>query len=750
MRWAKSEYMSKGVFLGLILYVAMQDLTWMATGRIALWLTGGLAFGLVLASFLQFKDIKGLGRNPIGFLLFLLLENPFAIYLGVIGGLAFGAVTENQVSDDPNSPTDSIIGFCVFGGAIFGYGLGELRETTRGYYRLGLSFGLCAAALVGVYFWLDSGNFLEDPTKASMLGVHLLLGIPFFYLLVFCGMAEESEVEIAALCATLGLALWLVKFPKNFPMAGLLVPIGLYTVYTFRILTPLRVFKHSLRGYGHYEVGRVKDALFSFNRALQLDPANALAKSGMVRLHRRVKLDGLDADTRALLNPNLCVAEASNLLLNNNPPSPQQRKEANDLLAFVSNQWPQMRSNTDYFRVVSDTHAKDFDSATDRLARLLDPTAWPAGDRFRKSILFDAWQLALRTHPELKRLVGDGQIGMPGRRVEALCAVERQLKATPDDAVADLRRELFTGLTESEYLQSATDALKVDFPFEYAEQEGIRLLDQPANRHRGAEVLRIVCAGMPTKGPVLLSRVSEAADKSGDAGEALRYRQMVRDVGRKVGAGQPRRRTKNRLFPGGEKTGRGRQPSQGMERGDLQLCPLHAIRRQRQGDAAVVGPMLRKRRPNHERVESPGKRVDYGGRRGFERSQRPLLLFGRSRGVENPGQRSAELFRREVLRQESQNDPRFRRSGIGRARLGVPFGEVGFGDGAEKPDRQPTDGPMPFAPRRTRRWFAIARRHPRNEVLRRRRTRCLGMDLAPNWGRCTSTDTTAPTWRSNA
>ena len=36
----------------------------------------------------------------------------------------------------------------------------------------------------------------------------MLIGIPVFYLLTFAGLAEESEVEIGAICAALGIGLW--------------------------------------------------------------------------------------------------------------------------------------------------------------------------------------------------------------------------------------------------------------------------------------------------------------------------------------------------------------------------------------------------------------------------------------------------------------------------------------------------------------------------------------------------------------
>ena len=163
------------------------------------------------------------------------------------------------------------------------------------------------------------------------------------------------------------------------------------------------MFKHALRGLGHTEVGRVKDALAAFDRALQLNPNHPLARHGMVRLHRGLRIDRLDAETRALLNPTLVVNEAANILLAGTPTASQLR-EANDLLDFVEGQWPQLKPTTDYYKAVADTaRPTTWMRPSSGSEHLLDPAAWPAGDRFRESILFDAWQLALRTHPELKR-----------------------------------------------------------------------------------------------------------------------------------------------------------------------------------------------------------------------------------------------------------------------------------------------------------------------------------------------------------
>ena len=537
MKWAKSEYILKGVFLGLLLFVSVQSLDWPQTGRLAVFLGGGLAIALVIGAIGQFRTLPGLFRNPLGYFLFLLLENPMLIYAGVILGLATGTVDLLRplvdVAEDLRPPETRVLGFFVLGGALVGYGLGELRQATGGYYRLGLSLLVCAAVVTGIYFWIDQADFGAD--RRVLLGIHLLMGIPFFYLLVFAGVAEESEVEIAALCATLGLALFLVKFPSNMPSLPLILPVGLYCVYSIRVMKPLRVFKYTLRGYSHNEVGEVRSSLAAFNRALQLDPANHTAKAGLVRLHRNLQVDKLDPATRRLLNPNLCVSEAANYLMGATPPTAEHLRDANGLLEFVAGQWPEMTANTDYYRVISDTHAKNLDAACERLTKLLDPSDWPAGSVFRQAMLFDAWQLALRAHPVLKSRVGDAQINLPGRRMEALRAIERQLKITPGDhVVLEFRSELFDLLTEEEYTLGAPAPLG-DFSYSLAEERGLALADTADQWEKGSLFLRIAAHGQPERSPGIYQKLAEVTDRQGQSRLALEYRRKIREAGQASG-----------------------------------------------------------------------------------------------------------------------------------------------------------------------------------------------------------------------
>ena len=120
----------------------------------------------------------------------------------------------------------------------------------------------------------------------------MLLGIPFFYLLTFVGSAEESEVEIGAMSAVLGLAIVLLAWQeRSYQSSGLLLTLVLYLWYTTRVLPGLRVFKHVVRGVSHSNIGRYRPALEAFHHALQLDPQNSLARESMARLHRTLDLE---------------------------------------------------------------------------------------------------------------------------------------------------------------------------------------------------------------------------------------------------------------------------------------------------------------------------------------------------------------------------------------------------------------------------------------------------------------------------
>ena len=135
-----------------------------------------------------------------------------------------------------------------------------------------------------------------------------MLGLPFYYLLCFVGIAEESEAEIAGLCTMLGFAIHLLQFPKNIPGGRFLAAGGhLFHLRHVRAAGLARLQAHAARLHlhgGRQDCGR---PLLSFRRALELDPANHLAHQGMDYLHSNIEIDKVDAGTLGLLDPIRCL-----------------------------------------------------------------------------------------------------------------------------------------------------------------------------------------------------------------------------------------------------------------------------------------------------------------------------------------------------------------------------------------------------------------------------------------------------------
>src|SRR4051812_36252323 len=121
MHWLPSEYLLKGIFLGLLLFAALTAPDPWAAARVAAWLAGGLAVGLTIAAVRKVREGFRPAGRPLTFLLFLLLESPTLVYAGSILGLAAGAMSIRPDDDG------RLLLACVGGGAALGLGLMWLR-----------------------------------------------------------------------------------------------------------------------------------------------------------------------------------------------------------------------------------------------------------------------------------------------------------------------------------------------------------------------------------------------------------------------------------------------------------------------------------------------------------------------------------------------------------------------------------------------------------------------------------------------
>jgi tetratricopeptide (TPR) repeat protein len=533
MRWLLSEYLLKGVYLGLLLFVALQQPDWQSTGEVATFVGGGLALALAIAAAGKLREGYRVRGRLAPFILFLFLESPGLVYGGVLLGLALGAFAIRAPEAE-----QSLMAFLA-GGAVLGLLFCLLRQVSHRWIRLGLSLalgiGLVAAAL---YVYYHQG-LLERPEQRTMFGVRLLLGIPVFYILTFAGIAEESEIEIGAMCAALGLGAWmLTRDHPTYQNVAVLIPIVLYFLYTLRVLPALRVFKHVVRGISHAKVGRYRPALIAFRRALQLDPANHLARESLWAMHRGMDLAQVAQDpaTLELVDVDLCLERARTLLLEPRPGA-DKLQEAHHLLDLVLSQRPQAQPAVRYWRAVAWTHARDIDRAVRELQPVLDAGREVATDPARESVLFVAWQLTLLLHPELNRRLGAPQLTLPGRRLHAIGAVERRLGSQPDDAaVWELKRLLYSNLTESEYTEATGgNRAAADFDHGYVEQLGLALIDDPARWQRGVEFLRLAARGLLARAPVLFQHIAQAYQRAGQNDAVWNYYELAKRAGQSVG-----------------------------------------------------------------------------------------------------------------------------------------------------------------------------------------------------------------------
>jgi len=535
MRWQKTEFLCKGLYLGLLLYVALQGPTWAEVGQVALATFAGLGLCLGVAAYGKLREGYRVRGRLASFVLFLLLDNPSLVYAGVLLGLAVGAFSIPKGEED-NAKLLASVGGGVLLGAVFWLLRDVRNRKVRSWLGLALTAALVGGAIALLWYW----PALLTQEERHMMGVLLLVGIPLFYLLTFAGFVEESEVEIAAICAALGVGLWILgeDFSPNFQVVSLGLPLAVYYVYTRHVLGGLRVFKHVLRAVSFARIGRHRLALLSLNRALQLDPNNILAREALWNVHRQMDFGEVvrQPETLALVNFEMCLERVAALLLPSGP-SAARLQEAHRLLDLVASQRADMLPCCDYWRAVAWTHQRQFDDAAHALTKVLAGTDSTPDNPHRLAVLFAAWQLALVLHPEMNRRVGTPQLKEPGRRMEAIAAVERLLASRPDDASAwDLKRLLYSELTEAEYQEAAgPEEPARDFDHAYVQQLGLALINDSARWQRGGEYLRTAARGLPQLGPALYIQIAKASERAGDIDGAWHNYELAKRAGRSAG-----------------------------------------------------------------------------------------------------------------------------------------------------------------------------------------------------------------------
>jgi tetratricopeptide (TPR) repeat protein len=109
--------------------------------------------------------------------------------------------------------------------------------------------------------------------------------------------------------------------------------------------------------------------------------------------------------------------------------------------------------------------------------------------------------------------------------------------ASRRSTAVELKRELYSGLTEAEFAAAASTEPPTDFNYDYVEQLGLALVDDadPAQVQRGMAYLRIAGRGLPQRGPGIFSRLADIATKLGRSDEARGYLEQVKRAGHTAG-----------------------------------------------------------------------------------------------------------------------------------------------------------------------------------------------------------------------
>jgi tetratricopeptide (TPR) repeat protein len=546
MRRLGSEYLLKGAFLGLLLYGGLQTPDWRAFLQVNACVITGLGVALLVSSAQKLREGYRPGNRLFAFLLFLLLESDFLIYAGIVLGLFIGTQFLPEASANR-----TLLLECLAGGAVLGAIFGGINRLRRRSTRLWLSLGLAVllAAIGLVWFRQFEGllpewdwNWASPVHNRAVLGAQLLLGAPFFYLLMFAGREEETEVEIGILCTLLALgSVMLSVRGTTWQYVGPACAVLLFFWYTTFVLRPLRVFKHSLRGLSFAQLGRNRQAILSFRRALNLDPKNELAREGLWSLHKKLDAAELAADpeTLRLVDFEMCLERVASLLLSSQP-TPDRIDEARKLLDLTLSQKPSFLPIVRYWRSVAATHARDLDAAVSDLEALLVPDESNISDPARRQVLYLAWRLALGSHPELTRRVGTPLLTKPGGRMAAIAAVEDRLVQDPTDPDAwSFKQLLYQAVTQSEYDTAAgSDRAAPRFDHTYALQLGQALVNDRAQWKRGVEYLGIAARGLPQSGPSIFVTMAQICQREGDAEFVHHYLECARHAGRGIGPAQ--------------------------------------------------------------------------------------------------------------------------------------------------------------------------------------------------------------------
>lgn len=528
-RWRLPEYLLKGTYLGLALLAAatVSDL------KTALILAGaalvGLGLPILIAEFTKSlpsptgAKISASGRIAWAARVFLsLIDHPWLAHVGAPLGIAIALVFTG--SSWLAVLTAAIVGAVIGAGA---YTLIAIpRRTIRRWVMIGLVLGILGLVVLAYRNgWLEPTG---PPIATSFL---LLAAAVTFYILIFSGRSEESELEIGIVAILLSLSLGSLDAPRTVRSLVVLLPVGLYVVYCERMRRNLVVFKHVVRGMEHERRADWEPALVEYRLALAGDPSSELAKSGSWRVHGQIDVDRLTEGTGVweLVDPVACLQRAHQLI---EQAQPARQPEARRLLELVDRRDPTFPCRTRYRRLRSLLADRQFDSAKALLSEVtaLDSAAVQDLSNEELEAHFKTWCLLLRD-PALAS-VSAGWMREKGNLVALLILIEERLKRAPNDQEAsEFKTFLYRQLTWSvfaAYREGRGNPVEIDYPF--CRTTARELNAAEGNPAAAVDLARIAREGLPAERLSLGVEIAELL-RSQNSPEAIVWYRAIFDEG---------------------------------------------------------------------------------------------------------------------------------------------------------------------------------------------------------------------------
>lgn len=521
--WFWPETILKGVILGLVGTLAAG-----APSTRALGLALALTFGMVLLAILgTMRQQRGAGPVPLAArLLLALLDRPLAMTIAVAAGLILGMVAANW--------STTVVGVGAVAGFLLGLALLGLERLPTGRAKLVIgSLGLALAALA-LWRWSELiAPYLTSPPDAR--GLALLVGAGIVYFSIFVSRAEESEFDVALIGAVLATALAQFPLPPTMRGLGVLIPAGVYIVYCERIRKGLVAFKHVVRGLTHERERNIPQALWSYQRALAIQPRYELARAGQWRVHARLDPAELARDPAiaALIDPALCLDRARKLL--ERTPIPAERgDEIGRILDLILAKRPDcpLLVGHERVRLALATNGPDEAIALVReMARLLPRHVVELPDHELEA-LYRTWRLAL-TDPVLLAAGGAGLVESGPERLSFLAVLTRRRRQAPADTdAAAFATMLYPRTRRDDLIRHAEldpDDELAWFDFSLC-RDLARMERDVGNVAAQLKLLRLAEFGLPHQRLAIGAEIADLLDQT-DPAEADAWRRKVREMG---------------------------------------------------------------------------------------------------------------------------------------------------------------------------------------------------------------------------